>query len=1199
MICPNCQSDNPDAASFCMACGHALRQSHSVVAGHQVAGGIGPKELERFIPRELADKLDMARRRGAMEGERRIVTMLFCDVKGSTAAAEQMDPEEWLEIINGAFEHMIKPVYRYEGIVARLMGDAILAFFGAPIAHEDDPQRAVSAGLDIVAGIASYRRELAKKRQIDLDVRVGINTGLVVVGAVGSDMRMEYTAIGDAINLAARMERLAQPGSVQIAESTYKLVAPLFDFEDLGGVDIEGKRELVRAYRVLWRKAEPGRMRGLEDLGIGSPLVGRRAEMDLLESAVSRLRAGQGGAIAVIGEAGLGKSRLIEELRRDQAGTGEPALTWLTGHTLTFGQAISYWPFQEILWQYAGIHEEDSEEQAWKKLELAVEDLFAEESREILPYLASLLSLEVKSDYAERVRFLDAEAISRQIFLTVRRYFDRLSGRQPLVLVFEDLHWMDDSSARLLQHLLPLVSTTALLLIGVSRPEPDTPGAEFRRGASASFPDRYFEIVLTPLSDADGTTLVRNLLEIEDLPERVRALILQKSEGNPYFLEEVIRTLVSTGTVVRNPATGTWQATTEIETIDVPDTIQGVIMARVDRLSEEVKQVLRAAAVIGQSFLYQVLRSVLEAEQELDQHLARLQTVELIREKQRLPDLEYIFKHALAQEATYQSILLQRRRELHASVGAVIERLFGNRLEEFYSLLAHHYARAEKWERAQEFLFKAGDQAGRVAADAEALIHYRQALLAYQRAFGDQLNPAQRVALERRMGEALYRRGEHAQALEYLRRALAYLGHPLPASRMDIRRAILGQIARQVGHRLLPGIFLKPVSETADPAGEEENLILEAVMWIGIVSDPELFMLCSLRGLNHAEQTGSLKWRAQGYLGLQTICDFLGFYGLGGRYGRLGMAVAEQSGHPTAAGYAHQGLTMHESWLDRGEAALSYGRRGAQIYHQIGFLRGWGAASMLTAETLVYLGRFAEARQLAEQLLRVGQDGADLQVWAWGLSVLAPVQQFSGQLEDAITTFEKYFRFAEELSDSVSMVEAKTQLARCYLALDELEAALETIAESQRLCRKHNVRGRRFVSRIPIAWAAIYLYAAEHRGQEERSEWLQQARKACRRARKLARSYRPWLDQAYRLQGTCEWLQGRPAAAQKWWQRSLRYAQTAGHRYEMGMTLLESGRRLDNADDLAQAEAILTEVGALHSRRDEEEALGAAVAMEH
>src|SRR5215216_1842796 len=299
MNCPHCQASNPKEAKFCMNCGGRLVSASRVDTGNSKTT---PLDLDRYLPQELVTKLESARARNSMLGERRVITMLFCDVKGSTTAAEKVDPELWTEIMNGIFEYMIRPIYKYEGLVPRLMGDAILAFFGAPITHEDDPQRAVLAGLDIQEGVRSYAKEVRRKHGLEFGLRVGINTGLVVVGEIGSDLRMEYTAIGDAINLAARMEQTADVGTIQISEDTYKLVAPFFDVEPLGEMEVKGKSAPIKTYRVLGVKSTPGQLRGLE--GLTSPLVGREVQIASLKDRLKDLDKGAGAVVAVVGEAG-------------------------------------------------------------------------------------------------------------------------------------------------------------------------------------------------------------------------------------------------------------------------------------------------------------------------------------------------------------------------------------------------------------------------------------------------------------------------------------------------------------------------------------------------------------------------------------------------------------------------------------------------------------------------------------------------------------------------------------------------------------------------------------------------------------------------------------------------------------------------------------------------------------------------------
>jgi class 3 adenylate cyclase/tetratricopeptide (TPR) repeat protein len=1185
LSCPECETELPLHARFCTSCGAELSVATPDATGERVPARLDA--LQRLVPKEFAERLLATR--GQLSKERRIVTLLFSDVKGSTAMAEQLDPEEWTEIMEGAFDVLIEPIYRYEGTVARLMGDAVLAFFGAPIAHENDPERAIRAALDIIEGAQRYAARLEKDRGIPgFNVRVGINTGLVVVGQVGSDLRVEYTAMGDAINLAARMESAAEPGTVLISEATHKLIAPLFETEPLGSVQVKGKVEPVSVFRVRAAKEVPGKVRGIT--GLESPLVGRDAEFALLRDCLGQLLAGRGAIVSIIGEAGVGKSRLVAEIRNS---AGASHLTWLEGRTLSFGQTISYWPFQEILWQYAGISEDDSEADAWRKLERRVSALFDQKTPEVLPYLATLLTLEVRDEYAARVKYLDGEAMGRQVFLASRRFFERLGQEQPLVLVFEDLHWADESSALLLEHLLPLVERVPVLIVGVSRPYRETPAARLQEVAGQGFPDRYTEIQLAPLSQADSVQLVRNLLAIEDLPFRVREMVVRKADGNPFFLEEIIRTLMDTGAVVHEPATGRWRATAQIETITIPDTVQGVIMARVDRLEEDVKQALRTASVIGRTFLYRVLRAVAEADRQLDDHLAELQTVELIREKQRVPELEYIFKHALAQEATYESILLQKRRGLHARVGQVIENLFADRLEEFFGLLAYHYARAEEWEKAQEYLFKAGDQAGKVAADAEALAHYRQAMVAYAHAFGDRWDPLQRAVLERKLGEALSWRGEHRQALDYLQRALAHLGKALPQSRWGVRLAIVREIVQQIAHRLLPRLFLNPTDDPVSPDVEEECRLYQLNGWIAMMANLERFLLLTLRQLNVAERSGAHYWVVLGAGTIGGIADFIPLPWLAESYHRRAMALAETMQHPGALAAAYYTLVVNKAYSGEWDAVIEYCRQAAAISQEIGQLRLWAGVTEWLVVGLGYREGLAQALEQCREMVTLGQEGSDLQVQCWGLYLQGYCLLRSGLLNEAISSLQEAVELAETIPDYSTRVGAGGALGRCYLRQGALEQALRILRSSQQAYAEHSAAWGND-SELYESLIEAYLLAVEQSKGAERADWLKKARHAFRGALRRGKAARYKLPAVMRLRGTYEWLRSKPAAAFKWWQQGLGLAEEMGQTYDSGMIHLEMGQRLGDRSHLERAEAILAETGAEWDLARAREALGNA-----
>lgn len=1116
----------------------------------------------------------------ALAGERRVVTILFCDVKGSTAMAEKLDPEEWAGIMKRAMAFLIPPVTRQDGNVARLMGDALLAFFGAPTTHEDDPRRAVRAGLEILEGISVFREQLKRERGLDFNVRVGINTGLVFVGAIGADRRVEYTAMGDTMNLAARMEQLARPGSVQITEQTFKLVEPWFEFECLGGIEVKGKSEPVVAYRVLRVKTKPRRGRGLEGHGLHAPLVGREQELKMLASCIERLYLqGQGGIVSIIGEAGLGKSRLVTEAK-SYADANSSAFLWLEGPSLSFGQTIGYWPFQQILRSWSGIMEEDDPDVTWSKLEGRVQELFGEETINYLPYLASLLALEVRGEYAERVRYLDGDAMGKQIFLTMRRFFGRLALSQPTVLVFEDIHWMDASSAALLEHLLPLVGMLPLLILVVSRPERDNSAARLRELCARDFASQYSEIRLTPLSAVDSAQLIHSLLETDSLPSRLRELIVQKADGNPFFLEEVLRTLIDMGAVVRDPSGpgGRWRVTTQVETIHIPDTIQGVIMARVDRLDEEVKRVLRMASVIGRSFLYRVLKNISDASQQLDDSLFELQQTELIHEKQSLPELEYIFRHALAQEATYESILLQKRRELHARVARAIELLFGERLEEFYGLLAYHYSKAETWDKAQEYLLKAGDQAGRIAADAEALSLYQQAMSAYALAFGDKWDPLQRAILERKMGEALLRRGEYPLALERFGNALAYLGYRLPMSRGQVRWALLREMLVQTGHRLRRKP-LEPGAAPLRPGTEDEVFIYAHTGFIDAFNNAERFLMLAYRMLNVSEQRGYGTGFVIGSCQLGIALDFLPLHKLAGSYHRSGVQTAEALGEPYGLGAAYVGLQVHEFYTGELDKSLEHGRRTIQIYRQAGDLEEWGFSTAFSIYSLLQVCRFDEALESAEELIRVGQDARLRALWCWGEAALGQLLRRQGKLEEAITAQQQALDLARAIPDYIFQTAAGAELGQCYLNQGNWQAALAELETCRRVAQEHRVIEPHSRMNLLNTQAALSLYVFEHSNGSERADWSHKARRACRAAVKTSSICRPKAAEAMRLQGTYEWLQGRPAAAQKWWQKALAEAGRMGLRYDLGMIHREMGVRLRERTHLEKAEALFAEIG--------------------
>jgi predicted ATPase/class 3 adenylate cyclase len=732
MKCPSCRTENQQGAKFCSNCGTALTKTETKIHSSSTRRTNQDAATQIFSP-----AMPSPRQPGSIQGERRVVTILFCDIKGSTALAEKFDPEEWADVMNDVFQQLLEPVHRFGGTVARLLGDAILAFFGAPKAHEDDPQRAVLAGLDIVSNIQRVNKKTGHGKEREIQVRVGINTGLVVVGEVDSGFRSEYTAIGDAVNLAARMEQTAQPGTVQVSEETYRLVKQHFLFEPLGQIEVKGKSVPVNAYRVL--EVIERKDRDKELFEENAPLIGRDSEVKRLREAISLVKLGRGQIVSLMGEAGIGKSRLIREFQKewfstsskDQRADNDNQKSWLETRSISYSTHLPYGTFSQLVRNLCGTAAGDSQEVIREKIasnclnEGSSEELCSRVSRAF----EVLLGIEGGSD-KER---LEGEAFKRELFEAMTITWQDWAKKKPMVLVFDDLQWADPASIELLIHLIKLVEEVPILFLCAFRLERDAPSWKLRQEADRDYPHRYMEINLKPLSHQESQLLVDNLLAHLDLPERLRNAVLQKAEGNPFFVEQIIQSLIEVGVLdkddqgTKEEGETSWKVSKPVEDISIPDTVQALLQARIDRLSEDTRNTLQKAAVIGRSFYYRVLKEISENGTSIDQSLARLEKAGLIRETSRQPELEYQFSHSLTQETAYKSILRKHRREYHLRTGETIERLFPDQMEEAAPLLAYHFLEAGD-DRALHYFQLAGDHAYRLYAITEAVTHYTHAL---------------------------------------------------------------------------------------------------------------------------------------------------------------------------------------------------------------------------------------------------------------------------------------------------------------------------------------------------------------------------------------------------------------------------------------------------------------------------------------
>jgi class 3 adenylate cyclase len=649
--------------------------------------------------------------------------VVFADISGFTALAERLDPEAVRNLMNSCFEHLVPVIEKYEGTVDKFVGDAVMALFGAPLAHENDAERALRASLEMVEALAKFNAE----HRLDLGLHFGINTGEVIAGEIGSQGRRDYSVMGDAVNLAARLEDVSQRGEILVGPDTHRMTAALFEFETLPTITLKGKSEPIVVHRLSGLRSTPATTRGIR--GLRSPLVGRDVELARLGVVLRSLRDGTGGVVAVTGEAGLGKSRLIAELRQSE-GRG---ITWAEGRALSHTTRMSYWTARDILISLLELTPDTPPHDIKLILRGGVRQILPEKADEVYAYLATFMGLPEDEVIAGHTSYLAGGVLKKRIREAFRDYVAARASERPLAVVWEDLHWADSSSLDLLREVLPLGGRMPCLLILAFRPE-----GSINQILDVSIPPstpKYEVVKLEPLHRLECESLVQNLLKIENLHDTTLKLILDRAEGNPFYLEELLRALIDANAVVVRD--GHAFATRPIEQMDIPNTLQGVLMARIDRLPLESKQALQTASVIGRVFQLKVLErlySTPTAGDGLHAHLDVLERREFVHPRngpeiaQGLAAQEYIFKHVVTQSVAYNCLLIARRKQIHRAAGEAMEALFPDRIGELAVTLAHHFEMAGAVDRALHYLALAAERAKNIYSNTEAIALYEKAI---------------------------------------------------------------------------------------------------------------------------------------------------------------------------------------------------------------------------------------------------------------------------------------------------------------------------------------------------------------------------------------------------------------------------------------------------------------------------------------
>jgi class 3 adenylate cyclase/tetratricopeptide (TPR) repeat protein len=942
-------------------------------------------------PAHLAEKILLSR--SALEGERKQVTVLFADLKDSTELIRGLDPEAAQQLLDPALQRMMDAVHRFEGTVNQVLGDGIMALFGAPIAHEDHALRACYAALAMQAAMRATTEEVRRTRGLELRMRVGLNSGEVVVRAIGNDLHMDYSAVGETTVLAARMEQMATPGSVRLTPSTLGLVEGLVRVQALGPVPVKGLVEPVAVFELvgassLRRRLQAAAVRGL------TRFVGRQHELKALRQALAQAATGHGQVAALVGEAGVGKSRLAYEFVH-----AHPTQGWLVleSASVSYGKATPYFPVIDLLKRYC--HVDDGDDARTLRAKVTGQVLTLDETlRETLPALLALL--EAVPDDSPFLK-LDPPQRRQRTLDGLNRVLLRESQVQPLLLVFEDLHWIDAETQALLDRLVESLPTAQLLLLVNYRPE-------YQHGWGSK--TYYTQLRLDPLPPASADEFLQVLLGDDPSLAPLKQLLIARTEGNPFFLEESVRTLVETGVLLGEP--GAYRLAQALPTIQVPATVQAVLAARIDRLPPEEKRLLQTAAVIGTEVPFALLPAIGElSEAELRRGLGHLQGAEFLYETSLFPELEYTFKHALTHEVAYGSLLLERRRGLHATIVSAIERLYADRLTEQVERLAQHAFRGEVWDKAVAYCRQAGTRALARSALREAVACFEQALAALTHLPESRATQEQAIDLRFGLRNALMELGEMRQMLDYLREAKILAETIDDQPRLGRVSAYMCRYFREMGDHdgaVASGQHALAAAETLG----DFALQVMAHHHLGVayhtLGDHRRAM--ELLRSNVEALAGDLIRERFGLSGLPAVLSRawlvrclaeLGAFPEGVAHGEEAVRIAEAVDHPLSLVHAYLGvgfLSLRQRDLFRAIPALERCLDLCRVYNILIWFRETAAA---LGCAYAFSGRVAEALPLLEQAEQRGAAMGTMGGQSLRVGYLSEAYLLAGRLEDA------------------------------------------------------------------------------------------------------------------------------------------------------------------------------------------------------
>ena len=1126
-LCTRCGFTNPPGMRFCGNCGTRL-----VGADHPPTSGNSELVIPEHIGVLMGSDLKQRFRQAGLEaqGQRRNVTVLFADLSDYTNLAAKMDSEDLYLLIKRVIRSLVEVVYKYEGMVDKIIGDGLMALFGAPIAHENNAERAVRTASEMQAEILSLSEKLVDRLEERLKLHIGLHSGMVIVGGVGSDLLMDYTAIGDTVNLAHRLEEAAPAGSVLVSENVYQKTRAFFEYRKTPALALKGISKPITGYRLVGHKREPGSVRGLE--GLHAPLIGRDVELDLLKQGFRDLDNRRlGKFVLVTGDAGIGKSRLTTELKRQ---ISHMPLTIIEGQSLTYRRSIPYWVFQDLLYHYLKVTPATASPKIHERLVSKVYETLGSQATGHLPYLEYLLSLEHADETAtKRLAYLEASQLRQQIFIAMREFLVAEARQRPLVLILEDLHWADDASLDLLAFLVDSVRQVPLLIYAISRPFRDGKMGEIVDHAKMYFGDRFAHIQLQALSAEQSECLFLQLLSSPDLPAELSRKILRRAAGIPFYLEEILRMLIDTGIIQREGDQWCLVPGADVSSVGVPDTLRDLILARFDRLEPYYRSILQAASVIGKEFNLSLLGAVVPSTDDLQLRwvLSYLAERDFVLPRDSLPESEYTFRHVLTSDAVYSTLLRQDRGELHGRVGEAIERLYAHQIDHHVEVLASHFSRSPKLDRALHYLILSGERAARDYANEQARHHYIEALKLLPEV-NHTLDQVLKVHIG--LGDVLLFVGDY------------------PAARQEFWAAMNAVDGLGSQHHFREcSILQRKIATTFERQGDYDQALVRLAAASGFLANGN-----ASKSIDAAQIANDIGWihflrgnfdEAQNYLAEALgLVDATNQYDvIASIHNRLGAVAYHQREYEIAASHVGKSLVLRETIGDTAGVARLYNNLGL-----LGLMRG----DLRDAEM-----NFLQGIELLEKI-------GDAEGIALAYTNLGLVQFDRGMLDLAESNFRRSILAAEKIGHRFYRGRALMYMGRLRTAqgqynqseslLSECISILADLGAQDDLIDAAYYRGENY-----FAWGDL----------GNSTEWLNKAREIMANEGETDLELSVQRGRLLRLEGSIARLMGNWSDAEKLLQESAGIFHASYERLESAKTALELGFLADTQDNILEA----------------------------